>query len=170
MSPPGRWPVPTPDRECLAPSSRFTEAPDHPTDTSGNSLRCIGRLIRRWRIRPTPVGRTADITEFASDWAAPLDDAVGRIIVSSDQAQSVAHRVEQAYYWLMEEAATGEGIESMLHTADHVLGAVGETLWQVPSDRLATVAGLLGQLAARAEAALVAVTAEAETRGVIALS
>ena len=70
----------------------------------------------------------------------------------------------------MEEAAAGEGIESMLHAANHVLGAIGETLWQVPSDRLATVAGLLGQPAARAEAALVAVTAEAETRGVIALS
>ena len=70
----------------------------------------------------------------------------------------------------MDEAAVGEGIEAMLRAADQVLETLGESLWQVPSDRLATVAGLLGQLAARAEAALVAVTAEAETRGVIALS
>ena len=70
----------------------------------------------------------------------------------------------------MDEAAAGEGIESMLHAAEHVLETLGETLWQVPSERLATVAGLLGQLAARAEAALVRVTVEAETRGVVALS
>src|SRR5580765_3411282 len=59
---------------------------------------------------------------------------------------------------------------SVIDAAGVAVRDLAAVLHQVPSTELAELAGSLSWLAAQAQAALVAVTAEAEARGVIAAS
>lgn len=117
---------------------------------------CLGKRQPSARI---VVIFSSPVTPFTRESIAPILEALLR------------SHIEQMYSVDMDEEAIGYPEIMVAITA--ALGALKKfsaAKTQVPSQDLAAVVGSVAQLAAQAQAVLVEVTAEAEARGVVALS